>query len=110
MREVIPLALSSGGQILVEVDGERSVVRAGTGPAAAISRASGAMSQVFDEVRGAADDALDALRTMESRPTKIELKFGVALTAEANAMIAKAGSSANLSVTVTWERDEDDDS
>lgn len=36
-------------------------------------------------------------------PSKVESKFGLKLTNEGNALIAKAGVEANIEVTLTWE-------
>jgi hypothetical protein len=107
MRQVIPLALSAGGQVLVEVDDERSVVRAGNSPAEALTKAAGSVASVFAEIRSTAEDALRELQAMSIPAKSVEIEFGVTLTAEANAVIAKAGANASIKVKVVWERDKD---
>ncbi|GAA1859849.1 CU044_2847 family protein [Asanoa iriomotensis] len=105
MRQAIPLRLSSGGQVWVDIGEEQGVVRVGTSPGETLAKATASVAEVFDDIRDAADDALSAMIEMKSVPSKIEIVFGVALTAEANAVIAKAGAQANMTITVAWERD-----
>jgi hypothetical protein len=38
-----------------------------------------------------------------TRPSKVEAAFGLKLTTEGNALIAKGGMEANINVTLTWE-------
>ena len=110
MRQVVPFRLSSGGQVLVEVNDDHGVVRAGTGPGDVLMKTTASLARVFDDVRDAADDALSTMRRMSTSPSQIQLAFGVSLTAEANAVITKAGAEANLTITVVWERDAGGDS
>ncbi|GAA3191569.1 CU044_2847 family protein [Dactylosporangium siamense] len=105
MRQVLPLSLSTGGVVYVEVDDERAVVRAGTGPAEALTRAAASVTSVFNVIRDTADDALSTLQGMVSAPSRVELEFGVSITGEASAVVTKAGAGANLKVTVVWEKD-----
>jgi hypothetical protein len=104
MRQTVPFRVSSGGQVLVEVAEDGSVTRTGTSPGEALSQAAGSISKALAEVRDAADDAVRTLSTMAARPAKIELAFGVKITGEASAIIAKVGGEAQFHVTVVWER------
>jgi hypothetical protein len=104
MSQTVPFRVSSGGQVLVEVTGDGGVVRAGTKPAEALSQAATSISEALVEVRDAADDAIRTLRAMSAEPARIELAFGVKLTGEASAVIAKVGAEAQFHVTVVWER------
>jgi hypothetical protein len=104
MSQTVPFRVSSGGRVLVEV-AEGGVVRVGTRPDEAIAAAANSVTDAMAEVRDAADDAVRTLAAMPSRPARIELCFGVKLTGEASAIIAKAGAEAQFQVTVVWERD-----
>ena len=42
---------------------------------------------------------------MSAEPARIELAFGIKITGEATAVVAKAGAEAQFHVTVVWERD-----
>ncbi len=86
MTVLKPFRLSSGGVVFVEVDEAAGVVRAGNR---------------IDEV---VDETLGTLQGMVAAPNRVELTFGVSMTAEASAVIAKVGASANMTVTVVWER------
>jgi Trypsin-co-occurring domain 1 len=105
MHQTVPLRVSAGGQVLVEVSGDGAVVRTGPKPAQAAATAVTSMSDVLVDVRDAADDAVRTLRTMSEQPARIELAFGIKITGEATAVVAKAGAEAQFHVTVVWERD-----
>ena len=86
--------LSGGGFVVVELDEDASgVVRAGS-PGQALSDAAASLADVLTPIRDAADETLRALRGMTDIPDRIEVGFGVLLTAEANAVIAKAAARA----------------
>jgi hypothetical protein len=102
MRELLRFPLSDGGEIVVDVDSqEPGVGRAGRlGDAA--TRASMTYDQALDGVRRAADATLRQFRQMASRPDKVEVEFGVRLTAAAGAVISHTGAEAQLTVRLTW--------
>jgi hypothetical protein len=104
MPETVPFRVSSGGRVLVEVAEDGRVVRTGTKPGEALTEAAASISQALADVRDAADDAIRTLRAMSAQPARIELAFGVKLTGEASAVIAKVGGEAQFHVTVVWER------
>lgn len=104
MRRMMRFPLSGGGFVVVEVDEDDSgVVRAGS-PADTVSDAAASLAEVLAPIRDAADETLRVLRGMSDTPDRIEVGFGVLLTTEANAIIAKAGAQGHLAVTVTWLR------
>lgn len=39
-------------------------------------------------------------------PTQLEVEFGLKFDADANAIVAKAGTEAGFTVTLMWEREE----
>jgi hypothetical protein len=104
MRQTVPFRVSSGGQVLVEVTEDGKVVRTGTRAADALTEAATSVSQALVDVRDAADDAILTLSQMSARLSRIELAFGIKLTGEASAVIAKVGAEAQFQVTVVWER------
>jgi len=54
------------------------------------------------EIKDAAASALDVLRA--SNPDEIKLTFGVKLTAEAGAVLAKTGAEGHFDVEMLWRR------
>ena len=105
MHQTVPLRLSSGGQVLVEVTGDGAVVRTGPKPAQAAATAMTSVTEVLADVRDAADDAVRTLRARSAQPARIELAFGIKITGAASAVVATAGAEAQFHVTVVWERD-----
>jgi len=68
----------------------------------ALDSALGTISQMAQRVRALRDK-------IPAEFTQVEVEFGIKLDAEAGALLAKAGGEAAISVTLTWERPEEDD-
>lgn len=105
MAEFVQFPLQDGTALLVVRDRESEGVgrasRAGDIVEAAASSFGGALSSV----RKAALEAMQEFRRHADAPDEVELEFGVLLTAEAGAVIAKTGVEGHLKVTMTWKRD-----
>ncbi|MEU5080188.1 MULTISPECIES: CU044_2847 family protein [Streptomyces] len=88
---------------LVVVDGVNArsgarLVSRGDGPAQAARTFEGAL----DGVRAAAAAALRVFRDGSLRPDAVEIEFGVRLSAEAGAVIAKGSTEGHLVVKLSW--------
>ncbi|QJS98910.1 hypothetical protein G9272_17630 [Streptomyces asoensis] len=70
-----------------------------------VESAGTSLSSALGNVRQAASDVLGQFRAMDVRPGTIEVEFGVKLTAEAGAIIAKTSAEGHLNVKLTWEND-----
>ncbi len=68
----------------------------------ALDSAMGTISQMAQRARALRDKIPDEF-------TQVEIEFGIKLDVEAGALLAKAGGEAAISVTLTWERPEEDD-
>ncbi|WP_334313575.1 CU044_2847 family protein [Streptomyces sp. HD] len=94
-----------GARVVVEgvedEHGARLVSRGGDGPA----RAARTFESALDGVRAAADSALRVFRDGSLKPDTVELEFGVKLTAEAGAVIAKGSTEGHLVVKLSWAPD-----
>lgn len=103
MTELARWSLHDGGEILVEVapDGPRvsPVSRGGD----LIESASSTLGAALAHVRDAAAEALGQFRQMPVRPSAVELEFGIRLTAEAGAVIAKTAADGHLNIRLTWQ-------
>ncbi len=106
MSQTVPFRVSSGGEVRIEVSDDGVVRRAGTRSLDTLSEALAepSLSQALENVRAAADDAVRTLSAMAAQPATIELAFGIKITGEASAFIAKAGAEAQFHVKVIWER------
>jgi hypothetical protein len=103
MAEVIRVPLESGGVLAVEVDApEAGVVKAGRAGHLAAEAAQTLESAVAALVPGATA-LLDKFRA--TKPSEVSLSFGIKLTAEAGAVIARTAGECNFAVTLRWRED-----
>lgn len=101
MDGLVEFRTEDGVRVVVEgvedEDGARLVSR-GDGPA----RAARTFEDSLDGVRAAASSALRVFRDGSLRPDAVELEFGVKLSAEAGAVIAKGSAEGHLVVRLSW--------
>jgi hypothetical protein len=103
VTRLIEIPLDAGGSILVEVDEPtHPLVRGGREDV--IERAGDSFETVLDRVRPAYAAVLQRFSDVAEGPEEISLEFGLKLTAEAGAIIAKAGGEANFTISVTWRK------
>ncbi|MEV5934731.1 CU044_2847 family protein [Streptomyces sp. NPDC093250] len=101
MDGLMQFTTESGAAVVVEgvedESGARLVSRGGA-PAQAARTFEGSL----EGVRAAAESALRVFRDGSLRPDAVELEFGVKLTAEAGAVIAKGAAEGHLVVKLSW--------
>ncbi|GAB3059249.1 CU044_2847 family protein [Micromonospora schwarzwaldensis] len=103
MTELRRFDLESGGSVVVEVDGKPGMTPAAN--AGKVVREAGAtFDRALSEVRDAASAALGQFQSMVHRPDEVEIVFGVQVTADAGAVIARTGVQGQLTVTLRWKR------
>jgi hypothetical protein len=68
-----------------------------------VETASCSLREALEPVTRLSQQVLDQLR--EARPRELTVEFGVELTAQAGAVLAKAGTGCHLTVTLTWVGD-----
>ena len=66
--------------------------------------------EVLGRVQDAITPAIEAAKTIlekvkEMRPERVEVKFGVKASGEANWLVAKAAGEGNFEITLTWSHD-----
>ena len=59
----------------------------------------------MEKVRYAAEGILHQLRSLAEPPDEVEVEFGVKMSAEPGAIIAKASTEANFKINLTWKKD-----
>jgi hypothetical protein len=105
MVELVAVPLDGGGVIVVEMEQDQAgVVKAGR-PGQIVGKAAQTLEAALESVAPAAQSILAKLR--QARPHEITVEFGLTLTAEAGAVIAKTASGCHLKVTLGWEQDDD---
>jgi hypothetical protein len=107
MAELAQFPLSNGGVLVVETDGvdnsARRVMR-GSNTEAAIATANATFESALRTVRSAAEGILDQLRMLQQPPDEVAVEFGVKMSAETGAVIAKASTEANFKINLTWKK------
>ncbi|MFF9106689.1 CU044_2847 family protein [Streptomyces sp. NPDC014776] len=100
MDELVEFTTEEGARVVVEgvedAAGARLVSRGGT------AQATRTFENSLAGVRAAAESALRVLRDGALRPDAVELEFGVKMSAEAGAVIAKGAAEAHLVVKLSW--------
>jgi hypothetical protein len=105
MAELVAVPLDSGGVVVVEMDHvQAGVIRAGRA-GQIVGTAVQSLEAALESVAPATQSILAKLR--QARPREITVEFGLTLTAEAGAVIAKSAGGCHLKVTLRWERDDD---
>jgi hypothetical protein len=105
--ELVVMTIDGGSPVLVQVADD---VGAATGiePASiddVVQNAVAGFDAAIDAISGSASRIVTKLRGVE-RPVEVTLVFGIKITAEAGAIIAKTGGEANFSVTMKWSAEE----
>lgn len=106
MKKPIKFFLKNGGSILVETDVPQP--EGGVMPAARadeiVAKANRNFEAALEKIKPAAEAIMNKLHDLSDSPDKIEVEFGVKLSADAGAIIASTGAEANFKVTLAWNR------
>jgi len=94
------IPLEGGGELQVEVVDDQPGIQRASRMGDAIQGATTSLVEVLAPIREAAVAARDAFK--ESGPDEIEVEFGVKLTAEASAILAKSSAEGHLQVKLVW--------
>ncbi|MFD7868439.1 CU044_2847 family protein [Streptomyces sp. NPDC059783] len=102
MASMMEFTTESGATVTVEVDrhvpGARLVARDGH----SLARAGRTFDSALQGIRSAAESALAVFRDGTLKPDGVELEFGVKITSEAGAVIAKSAMEGHLVVKLSW--------
>ena len=104
----------------MQIEDEDDVILVDLQPVAGIRSVSIDPKDMAEKSKEAIDHAMKSMQSMakktvraikkipiSERPHTVEVSFGLKLTAEGNALVAKAGMEAAINVTMTWNRKED---
>lgn len=111
--ETVAFPLEDGGQLLVRVrpehdtdqasPGERVVTRGRGGVQSRLAEAGITFEAALDPIRTIAEGVLHRIAQLPRSPDKVRVEFGLELSARAGAILAEAGSTAQLHVSLTWK-------
>lgn len=116
MPDLVQMPLDGGGSILIRTGPDEPVdredrgplVRSGPVPAGragdmvgdVVAVASCSLREALEPVTRMSQQLLEQLA--KAGPRQVAVEFGVELTAQAGAVLAKAGTGCHLTVTLTW--------
>jgi hypothetical protein len=102
---IATVPLDRGGSVDIEItdnsEGAIEPVGRATDAAAATIRT---LRQALSEITPAIEEVVEQLRDTASKPDRIAVQYGVKITGETTAILAKAAAEANFTITVEWQR------
>ena len=106
MSQVAKFPLKNGGFLAVEVDAAEAPGRVmrGSTPADVLTAASNTFEAALENVRAAAEGILNELRSLAQPPDEVAVEFGVKMSAESGAIIAKLTGEANFKINLMWKK------
>ncbi|MEC3982645.1 CU044_2847 family protein [Amycolatopsis sp. H20-H5] len=104
MDDLTKFALEDGGSVIIEVEAPAGMTRVSRRDDL-VDDTKASFERALTNVRDAASAALGQFQSMTRKPDEVEIKFGVKLTAEAGAVIAKTGLEGQFEVKLKWKRD-----
>ncbi len=107
MLQLVEFPLDGGGTVVVEVAAappaaERGPTRGFRATGELAVSAKETFQEAFSRIQPAADAMISRLRDVADPPDEVEIEFGVQLTAEFGAVVAKASGDANFRVLMRW--------
>jgi uncharacterized protein YfiM (DUF2279 family) len=104
MAETVAFEIGDGRTtVFVDVADDEGGVRRVSRGGDAITTATATFEAGFAHVRDAAARAISQLTAMAHRPATVELEFGVRISAQAGAVIARTGADGHLKVRMVWQ-------
>lgn len=100
MAEYVRFPVERDVEVLVEISSDDYGFQQSTRDADGVLRAAETLQQALDRVRPVAAALVATLRELSPKETKVE--FGIKLTGEAGALIAKTGAEGHFTVTLTF--------
>lgn len=103
MAEIARWSLDNGGEVLVEIAEDGPEISPVSRSRDVVRSAATSLGSALSSVRDASSTILGQFRDAPVRPDKIEVEFGVRLSTEAGAVIAKSSLDGHLTVKLCWE-------
>jgi len=108
LRKLVEFPLEDGGSIYVEAESHAGEVTRGMRPRELAGEASQTLEAALARVQPAALAIVQRLRGVADAPQEITVSFGIQLSAEVGAFVAKATGDANFHVSLLWKRESHD--
>ena len=105
MRRLVEFPLENGSSVYVEAESLAGEATRGMRTRQLAGEASQTFEAALERVQPAAVAIVERLRGLTDAPEEIEVEFGIQLSAELGAFVAKASGDANFRVSLRWKRD-----
>jgi Trypsin-co-occurring domain 1 len=105
LRKLVEFPLEDGGSVYVEAEAPAGEVTRSMRSGDLAGEASQTLEAALASVQPAAVAIVERLRGLADSPDEIDLRFGIQLSAQFGAFVAKASGDANFSVTLRWKRE-----
>lgn len=100
---LVEFPVTSGGVVLVQVEDAKHGVAPAGRVEDVIERSKETLEQALEKVKPAAEAIIDVMSGLSRKPDELTVEFGIQVTAEASAVLAKAGVDVHYTVTLTWK-------
>jgi hypothetical protein len=105
VSELIEYELADGTRVVIEVEESRTgAVTRGGRAQDLIMKADGTLEQALHRLGPVTAAAFAQLRDLANPPDEIDIEFGVKLSADFGAIIARTGGEANFRISLRWRR------
>ncbi|KUO10037.1 CU044_2847 family protein [Streptomyces sp. DSM 15324] len=104
---IVEFLLEDGSAVLVRVSEEQtqsSMLTRGVSPSTVIEKAGDTFESAMQAVRAVAHGVVAQVMDFPQRPDAVAVQFGVELNAQAGAIVTAVGASAQLTVSLTWNK------
>ena len=106
--ELIPFEAEDGAIFMVEVEDNSRTTRSGRGNEPE-EKAPKRFEKALAPLKSVAGLVMNKIREIKDSPEEVTLEMGVKLTAEAGAVLTKAGGEAHFKLTIKWKNEEKTD-
>ena len=103
MATLVRLQTATGDSILVEIDAPSGGTEKRVSRKDLIETGRHKLEEAFDAIWPVAAALAARVGELAVRPEQVQLEFGIKLSAEAGAFIAKTGLEGNFKVALTWK-------
>jgi hypothetical protein len=90
--------------LLIEMTPMPGTMEVALSPDQAVAKADEVMQKVMDAIHGVSERFSHMYDNLPDQFTQVELSFGVKVTSEMGALIAKAGLESTFNVKLVWEK------
>lgn len=104
MRQLVELKVDET-PVLVEIEvleAEQGILRSAVNQEGRVVVLSRQLGDVLDDVRPTLERVVDRVRSMAGNAQEISVEFGVAMSIEGKAFIARGALEANFKISLTW--------